>query len=467
MNWNQEEEEEHQLSISRFEAMLKTNKIFFFDSEEFENIIFHYLDTGKTNLAKRALKLGLDQHPKSIGLKLVQIEILIYENKLDLAEKMLNELLDVEPANEEIYIQKANIYSKRGNHQTAVELLEVALTYTDDYAEIYSMIGMEYLFMDELEKAKSNFIKCLKEDSGDYSALYNVIYCFDFLEQHNEAVEFLNAFIDENPYSEVAWHQLGRQYYELKEYEQAVRAFDYAVIVDEWFLGAYMEKGKALEKLNKYEEAISCYNRTLELDDPTAFAYMRIGKCYENLGRKDLALKFFRKAIAEDPILEKGWLAIVDLYTKEHNYKRALNYINKALDVDGENEQYWRRFASLNYALEKYEDAYKGYEKSIVHGNVDLDVFLIFADINMVLSKYEEAVKILIQALEHYPNHHEIEYRLAGLHFILENYSSANFYLSNALIYGYEHLKLFSELFPEIYKEESVQQLIEKHKNNI
>ena len=53
------EEEENSLSLSKFESMLKTNKVFFFDSEEFEDIILHYMDTGRLNLAKRALKLGL------------------------------------------------------------------------------------------------------------------------------------------------------------------------------------------------------------------------------------------------------------------------------------------------------------------------------------------------------------------------------------------------------------------------
>ena len=103
------EEEENSLSLSKFESMLKTNKVFFFDSEEFEDIILHYMDTGRLNLAKKALKLGLEQHPKSTGLKLVQVEMLVYEDKLDIAEKLLNELYAIEPTNEEIYIQKANI----------------------------------------------------------------------------------------------------------------------------------------------------------------------------------------------------------------------------------------------------------------------------------------------------------------------------------------------------------------------
>ena len=203
------EEEDYNLSLSKFESMLKTNKVLFFDSEEFEEIILHYLDMGKVALAKKALKLALEQHPRSTGLRLVQVEMMVYDNKLEPAEKLLNELYAIEPNNEEIYIQKANIYSKRDNHEKAVELLKTALEYTDDYADVYNLIGMEYLFMDNLELAKENFIKCLEEDAEDQTALYNVVYCFEFLDQNTEAIAYLNSYVDTNPHSEIAWHQIG------------------------------------------------------------------------------------------------------------------------------------------------------------------------------------------------------------------------------------------------------------------
>ena len=162
-----EEEEENKLSLSKFESMLKTNKVFFFDSEEFEDIVLHYMDTGRTNLAKKALRLGLEQHPKSTGLKLVHVELLIYDDKIEQAEKILNEIALLEPTNEEVFIQRANICSKRDQHEKAIEHLQIALRYTDDEADVYSMIGMEYLFMDNLELAKENFILCLENDEDD------------------------------------------------------------------------------------------------------------------------------------------------------------------------------------------------------------------------------------------------------------------------------------------------------------
>jgi len=152
-----------------------------------------------------------------------------------MADQLLNRLYDIEPTNEEIYIQKANIFSKKDKHEKAINTLQQALEFSEDNADIFSLIGMEYLFLDKFEDAKFYFLKCLEADYEDYSALYNVMYCFEFLEQNNEAIEYLNTYLDKNPFCEVAWHQLGKQYYNTKDYNKAIAAFDFAIISDDIF----------------------------------------------------------------------------------------------------------------------------------------------------------------------------------------------------------------------------------------
>ncbi len=458
-----EEEDDYNLSLSKFESMLKTNKVLFFDSEEFEEIILHYLDMGKASLAKKALKLALEQHPKSTGLKLVQVEMLVYDDKLDLAEKLLNELFAIEPHNEEIFIQKANIYSKRDNHEKAVELLQTALKYTDDFADVYNLIGMEYLFMDNLEMAKENFIKCLEEDPEDQASLYNVVYCFEFLDQNEGAIEYLNKYINKNPYSEIAWHQLGRLNYGLKKYEEALRAFDYATLIDDEFLGAFMEKGKALERLKQYEKAIESYTRTIELDDPTSYALLRIGKCYEKLGKKALALKFFNKTVHEDPLLDKGWIAITDFYVRQKNFQKALYYVNKALSIDNENRFYWKRYATINKEMNFYEEAELGYRKAVEYGDYQLDTWLFWVDILQFLGEFESAIKVLLQSSEYFPEEYEVEYRLAGLYYMLHENEKGKFHLSNGLRLNSKNHTILKDLFPVVWERKIVQNAINKH----
>ena len=410
--------------------------------------------------AKRAIKLGLSQHPSSINLKLHKVEVLVFENKLDRANEILSELYLLEPTNEEIFIQKANIFSKQDNHKKAIEMLETALELTLDEADVYSLIGMEHLFMEDYENAKFSFMKCLEQDEEDYASLYNIVYCFDFLNQRKEAIDYLSMYLNTNPYCEVAWHQLGKQYFDDKDYEKALTAYDFAIISDDTFIGAYLEKGKVLEKLKRYNEAIENYRITLELDDPTAFAYLRIGRCFEKLGADDLALQHFTKCVHEDPLLDKGWIALTDQYLKKLDYQKALYFINKAIDIDEDNVLYWKRYAKINNRLKFYEEAERGYRKSLELGNYELETWITRCDILINLGEYNVAINNLLQAEEFYPDTAEIEYRLSGLHFLLNEGEKGYFHLNNGLKIDPEYHIIIEELFPMVFQRKSVKDVI-------
>ncbi|OSS37510.1 hypothetical protein C723_3587 [Christiangramia flava JLT2011] len=440
--------------------MLKTNDVLFFDSNEFENIIHHYLENGKISLAKKAVKMGLAQHPTSVNLRLFKVEILVFEDKLDLADGILNELKELESSNEEIYIQKAQICSKKDLHQEAIKMLEAALEITLEDAEIFSLIGMEYLFLEDFENAKYYFMKCLESDEEDYSALYNIMYCFDFLDQKEEAIEYLNMYLNKHPYCEVAWHQVGKQYFDLKQFNKALAAFDFAIISDDRFVGAYLEKGKVLEKMKRYNEAIENYNITLELEDPSSFAYLRIGKCFEKLGCDDLALKNYQQTVHQDPLLDKGWIAITDFYIRKLNFQKALYYINKAINIDEENVLYWKRYARINNRLNFFEEAEHGYRKSLELGNYELETWIKRCDILIGLGEYETAINSMLQAIEFYPESAEVEYRLAGLFFVTNKAEKGYFHLKNALKIDSEYYIIIEELFPSIFSRKSVRQII-------
>lgn len=453
-------DDNNDLPLTKFESMLKTNHVLFFDSEEFENIIHHYLNEGKIALAKKAIKLGLQQHPTSINLRLFKVEIYVFEDKLVEADELLNELYILEPQNEEIYIQKANIFSKKDDHLQAIDVLKKALELTDDTVDVYSLIGMEYLFLDEYEEAKSYFIKCLEEDSEDYSALYNVVYCFDFLNQTDECISYLNAFLDRNPYCEVAWHQLGKQYFDQKKYKKSLTAYDFAIISDDTFIGAYIERGKVFEKLKRFEDAIESYSITLELDDPTPYALLRMGTCYEKLNNNDMAVQFYEKTLHQDPSLDKGWIAITRFYIKKRNYPRALYFINKAINIDPEHVIYWKLYSQINQRLSFFEEAEHGYKRTLELGNNELNTWLSRGDLLIKLGEAQAAIYNFEEAIDFHPENAEIEYRLAGLYFTLNESDKGTFHLKNGLKYNEDYAFILDELFPEIIDKVQVKSLL-------
>lgn len=451
------------MSLSKFESMLKTNNVYFFDSVEFEEIIQYYLDNGKHSLAKKAVKLGLEQHPSSVILKLLKVELLVFEDKLQKASILISELEAVEPNNEELLIQKGTIYSKNNKHLEAINTFKQVLPNTDEKIDIWSMIGMEYLYLDDFENARLNFANCIDVDYEDYSSLYNIVYCFDMENNHEEAIVFLNNYIDTNPYCEVAWHQLGRQYFVLKKYKEALRAFDYAVTIDESFVGGYLEKAKTLEELEQYDKAIENYLITLELDDATAFVCVRTGECYQKLGDLETAVTYYKKAVNEDPLLDKAWLLLTNLYQEDGQYQKALYYLSKALQIDEDNFMYWRKYAELNLKLNFYEEAVIAFHKCLELKDNSIEIFVGLADVLLFLGEFDDALKIMVKAKNTYTQFAEIEYRLCGLFMLASEEKYSLLHLKNGLAIDADYREIISELYPTVFENEKVQTVIDNY----
>tara|TARA_B100000809_G_scaffold249300_2_gene280497 strand:+ start:70301 stop:71668 length:1368 start_codon:yes stop_codon:yes gene_type:complete len=452
------------MSLSKFESMLKTNKVYFFDSSEFEEIIHYYLDNGRHSLAKKAVDLGLKQHPSSLMLKLLKVELHVFEEKFIDAEKLLNELEALEPTNEEVHIQRAAIFSKKDKHLEAINSLKIALEYTDDLADVSSLLAMEYLYLDDFDNARLNFIKCLEVDFEDYSALYNIIYCFDMDENHAEAVVYLNSYLDKNPYCEVAWHQLGRQYIVLKEFEKALKSFDFAVVIDDNFIGGYLEKAKTLEILGRYEEAVENYSISIELDDPTAFVYLRIGDCFRNLNQLKKASEFYKKAVNEDPLLDKAWMSLTDVYFLIEDYTKSLYYMKKVLSIDEFNPVYWRKYGEINIKLSFFEESIVAFNRCLSLDDKSLEIWLALVDVYYYLGDYEESLNTLIKAKNYYNAIAEIEYRLFGLFMQLGNSGAAYIHLKNGLAIDFDFLEVMKELYPGFFKVKEVKTIISEFK---
>ena len=152
-------------------------------------------------------------------------------------------------------------------------------------------------------------------------------------------------------------------------------------------------------------------------------------------------------------------------YCKSKQFQKALYYIEKAINIDTENVLYWKRYAKINNRLSLFEEAEVGYRKALELGNYELESWITRGDILINLGEYEPAINNFNQGLEFYPEHVEIEYRLAGCYFALGEHGKGEFHLKNALKSEAEYIMIIEELFPSVYMMETVQEIINKHKN--
>ena len=407
--------------IKRFEEMMNSNQILYFDASEFENIIQYYMDFGRMGLAKKAIKMGLQQHPTSFKLLLMKADLLSFEDKTEEAFELLFKLTEIEPYNEEPYVMMANLFSKQDEHEKSIECLHKILKLNGDSTQedVHYLLGMEHLMLENYQKAKEHFIKTLEIDGEDEITLQNIVFCYEFLDKMNDAKEFLKIYIDKNPYSAIAWHQLGNIYQDEENYTEALSCYDYAIIADDYFVGAIVEKAKVLEKTNKFKEAIEFYQLTLTMDDPTPFVHFRTGKCYIMLNQFDKAISSFKKAVFEDPQFAPGWHELSEIYTYT-DPEKALKYITKARKIDANNINYIRLYAILCSHVGDFEEEEKAWNEFEQLQNSIHEESLHDVDRLIETGDFATAFSIIIHEKTILKLNFEMFFRMKILSFILE-----------------------------------------------
>ena len=418
-------------SIEKFEEMLKTNITYFFDSQEIEYISQHYIDFGKINLAKKAIKIGNKQHPDNINILLLRSEILILEDKFKTANEILAFIHKVEPTNPEAYIQKATILSKLKKHNKSIEILNTCLKHSEYKFEIWNLIAMEFLTIGNFQEAMNYFRLCIENEPNDHQILYNLIYCIDNLKCFKDGVKILNQILDKDPYNELVWLELGKLNLELNKTKNALNSFDYAILCDDKFSAAYVEKAKLLQKNNSFLEAIENYQFSLTLESPSAYIYLRIGECFKMLRKHSLEMKYYKLSVKEDPNYEESWIALIEFYINKKNLKSALMYCKKALKINENYPEYWVLYAKINKYLNKFVAAEEAFKNIIGLGIVELKSWSGWIDMLISQSKWEKGYQIGKKAKKLYPNVPDLDFKIALCSLKLGKKNEMEFYLEN------------------------------------
>ena len=439
-------------SIIKFESMINSNKFLFFDSEEFESIIIYYLESGNSSMANKAIKMAIEQYPKNTSILLLKVEALIFENNIEEAEKIIDSLYEIDRNNSEIIIQKSRILSKRKKHSKSINLLKKISKDCEFYSDALVMIGKEYLFIDNFENAKEKFKEYIKNYQLDYAVLNNLLYCFDALGNTDNTINYLNDFLEENPYCEVAWHQLGKQYLKKELFKEALTAFDFAIISDDSFVGAYLEMGKVLEKLNKINQAIEQYEIVTKIDEPNPFALYRIACCHNKLGNIELAISYYNKTVEEDPIHDSAWMSLATSYYKQKDYLEAKNHLIKAIEIDSENIKYWELYCKINLDLDNNEEVEISFKEILSLGNLSLSTLIFLTKTLIQIPLNESLSNQFLIKIDALPNSLLSEKKYIS-YVILHNSNQiikANFNLKEAYFHNPAIYDYFKDIFPTI-----------------
>lgn len=455
---------EIQSLIERFEGMLDYKGHYFFDSEDFEEIIDYYMERNNLRKAGQAISMAMNQYPLNISFIIRKAQLLLDQGKAEDALNILREAEFLDPANVDLIMSKAAIYSKMKLYEKAISEYNRALQETDDPDEIYSLIAFEYENLGNYELAVQYLEKALLANPELESALYEIGFCFEITHQLDRGIHFFSTFTDKHPYSKVAWFCKGVLNNARGTYEEAIDAYDFVIAIDESFSSAYFNKANAYANLGQFEKAIAQYQETFSFETPEAMTFYYIGECYEELEEYEKALENFNEAISLDEFLAEAYLSAGHCYHLLSKPHQAIKYMHKAIELDADNAYYWYQLAETLFDQNEFVRASEAMQKATDLEPENSEMWDYAAFIYAQKAEFVNAIDILNEGIARIPEDSLLHYHLASCLWMDGKIKESMRIFENALGLDFANHQAVFDYFPEMKSSTSILALIEQYR---
>lgn len=156
--------------------------------------------------------------------------------------------------------------------------------------------------------------------------------------------------------------------------------------------GKLIEEGDNYLKNEKYDEALKAYNEALKIDDKLSMAYEKIGYICYLKNNLDKAIEYTNKAINLDTTNSTYYNDLGLFQTAKSNYLDAERNLNKSIELDSKNAYPYYNLIELYMKLNNLDKAIEYSKKIIEMNNYDNAYKLL--DIYLIQKNYIEAEKL-------------------------------------------------------------------------
>ena len=440
----------------------------FIEEDSFIKIIEYFEDKEQLSKAIEAADNGVNLYPYSSGLLIKKADLLISSQLYREALSVLKQAEMLDSSDINIYILKTDAYLALDHQEKAVRLLEKALSFFEGQERIDLLFELADVYDDyeEFEKVFDCLMIVLEEDPNNEEALYKICFWTDFTGRNEESITLHQKIINDFPYNELAWFNLGAAYQGLKLYEKAIDAYQYAITIDEKFDYAYRNMGDAYIRIRKYKDAIEVLERVLELSKPEEVIFEAIGHCYEKLKNYAQARFYYRKASHLNPEESKLLYKIAWTYFNEKQWTSAIRQLDLALRIQRMNPVYNLLLGECKMQNGLFKDAIQHFSDVVLVRPRNSSGWEALIRCLYTTEFWDEALEQVDAALKITNDKPLFLFYKSAILFRAGKSKEAILQLEKAMYKAPKMLKKFIELTPSILQNQQVVEVLARFKRN-
>jgi protein O-GlcNAc transferase len=226
-------------------------------------------------------------------------------------------------------------------------------------------IGFEYFQAGRLAEAEAIFLQIATVDPANVPALEMLGCIADHAGKHQQALEFFNLAIQQNPADPFLHFNLGVSLHDQGRLKDALACYCRVISLKPDHAKSHNRLGVVLQQLGKPDEALPCYRTALALTPGDAEIHNNLGAALYKLGRTNEAQACYRKALEINPNYANAHNNLGVALQKLGSLDEALDCYRKALELDPKYAEGYNNQGTALQELKRYGEAQRSYEKAI------------------------------------------------------------------------------------------------------
>ncbi|MFK7799760.1 MAG: tetratricopeptide repeat protein [Aureispira sp.] len=229
---------------------------------------------------------------------------------------------------------KARALTQTGAYKAAIEVLEKAIKEHPREVGLHFNLGLNYLKIMNINKAKAQFIRTLELDPAHAKAYHALGMIHYDREEFKTAGGYFRASIEAGKKDAYLYYQMGSCWFKLKQFEQAIEVFNQAIALNDQEKYFFFSLGAAQLALNQQYKAIESMKKALALDPQYWEAQYTIAVAYFKIAKYEQCMAEAQKIIDQNPNYAKAYLIIGHSYHRMGQYGLASDYQKEAQRLD-------------------------------------------------------------------------------------------------------------------------------------
>uniref|UniRef100_A0A2C9JCN1 Cell division cycle protein 27 homolog n=1 Tax=Biomphalaria glabrata TaxID=6526 RepID=A0A2C9JCN1_BIOGL len=214
---------------------------------------------------------------------------------------LAQELQAMDKKSVQAWFVTGNCFSSQKEHDVAIKFFQRAIQVDPTFVYAYSVLALEYMYLEEFDKALTCFRNAIRLDPRHYQAWYGVGMIYYKQENFCLAEVHYRKALCINPQSSILMCHVGVAQHAQQKTDLALSTLNTAIKIDPKNSICMFHRASILFASDRHKEALEELETLKQIIPRESLVYFLMGKVHKKLGDTHLAMMNFSWAMDLDP----------------------------------------------------------------------------------------------------------------------------------------------------------------------